>query len=75
MKNEISNLIGGLVLVFIGIISIVLKNRYRKIPQEKRKDYYTQEQVRNSRTIIGLILISIGGLVIIYYLVKIFNLG
>ena len=75
MKSEISNLIGGIVLVFIGTISIVLRNKNKEIPQEKRKDYYTPEQVRNSRTIIGIFFISIGGIVIIYYLVKIFNLG
>jgi|GEM_PF-4763139 len=74
MNNDIKNLLGGIVLFFVGTLLLLIRNKFNKIPPQNQEDYYTRDQIKNKKLIGGIFFISIGSLVIIYYLAKIFKL-
>ena len=63
------NILFGSTFIFLGIVMLLIRNKYKNVPLGKSKDYYSKEQVMNTRIIGGIGFIIIGLIIIILYLI------
>jgi hypothetical protein len=66
MNNNLRDLIIGIGLVILGIVNLIYRDRLSKIPKNRdRTLFFTKEQSRNKKVMLGFFLILFGIIIII----------